>query len=160
MNEVRSAQLQNIAHSSLLIYSTWLAVGAWLVYCGVVLILEAETGSARSLGYFFGLVRIAFGLNALRLARAMTNWAIGQNGTFFKVLAYIIMLVIAGIPLITLLFHAVGIATGHHVPHDVFQQNAATLLIVAAFYFLGTLYAGWRLERDNKNPNDLTGGGN
>ena len=146
MNKTNST-LSTVSHITLLAYSTWLVVGIWLIFTGAELIYKTSNGNDSSFNYLFGALRFLVGVNALRTAPTAAQKSGEPLGLSFKVLTYLLLILLVGLPFLVLIYQISKILFGTFQPDKLYRETAVRLLIVGVCYLFATFFADWRLRK-------------
>ena len=144
MNKTNSTS-PNIKKTSLLTFSTWLAIGFWLIFTGAELIFKTPSDD-NSLGYLLGAFRIFVGVHAVRSARLVADKSREPQGASLRSLTSIILFAIVGLPLLLFIYQTLIILFGVEQPNELYRENAVRLMTIAVCYLIATIFAGWRLK--------------
>lgn len=138
-----------ISHIVLLIFSTWLVAGAWLIFTGAELIYKMSNGDSSFAGYFFGTVRILIGVHTFRFARPVAIKSSDSQKTFILFMTSTLFTIMIVLPVLSFIFVSSVALLGTYEPDEHYRENALRLLAIAICYMLAIIFADWRLRKDH-----------
>lgn len=128
-------------------YSTWLVLGAWLVFQGGEGIVRATHDDGTLSGCLVGALRVAVGVLLLRTAHKAARWWDELRGSAVRAMSVVLVILLFGVPLFVVLAHSAIIMAGGAQADDLYRRHVTRLVLVAAAYMPATAWAGWRSKR-------------
>jgi uncharacterized membrane protein len=138
---------QNITHTSLLTYSTWLVAGVWLVFTGVELIYKTSNGDNSFFNYLFGAVRILIGIHTFKFAHLVAYKSNDPQISFLRAMTSILFTIMIVLPLLRFILETTAALFGTYQPGEPYRENATRIVFTAACYLFATLFADWWLRK-------------
>lgn len=136
-----------VSFPTLLTYSTWLVAGIWLIFTGAMLIFRLPNSDNSFFNYFFGAIRLVFGIQALRMARPVARNSNNPQKFTLRFTTVLLIIMMFVMPLLAFGFQSLMMLFGTYQPGEFYTENILRLIFIAVCYIPAIIFADWRLRK-------------